>query len=75
MFLIALDPEEGEVEFTGNIWPPEPSLDAFGVVLTRADRTVICSSDVKPSLPTGQRSLRMCLLACRVCAPSGKHRR
>ena len=38
MFLIALDPEEGEVEFTGNIWPPEPSLDAFGVVLTQADR-------------------------------------
>ena len=38
MFLIALDPEEGEVEFTGNIWPPDPSLDAFGVVLTQADR-------------------------------------
>ena len=38
MFLIALDPEEGEVEFSGNIWPPEPSLDAFEVVLTQADR-------------------------------------
>jgi multiple sugar transport system permease protein len=38
MFLIALDPEEGEIEFTGNIWPPEPSLDAFDVVLTQADR-------------------------------------
>jgi multiple sugar transport system permease protein len=38
IFLIALDPEEGEVEFTGNIWPPEPSLDAFWVVLTQADR-------------------------------------
>jgi len=38
MFLIALDPEEGEVEFTGNIWPPEPSLDAFWVVVTQADR-------------------------------------
>jgi multiple sugar transport system permease protein len=38
MFLIALDPEEGEIEFTGNIWPPEPSLDAFEVVLTQADR-------------------------------------
>ena len=25
LFLIALDPEEGEVEFTGNIVPPEPS--------------------------------------------------
>jgi multiple sugar transport system permease protein len=38
MFLIALDPEEGEIEFTGNIWPPEPSLEAFEVVLTQADR-------------------------------------
>lgn len=33
MFLVALDPEEGAVEFTGNIWPPEPSLDSFRVVL------------------------------------------
>jgi len=38
MLLIALDPEEGEVEFTGNIWPPDPSLDSFGVVVTQADR-------------------------------------
>jgi multiple sugar transport system permease protein len=38
MLLIALDPEEGEVEFTGNIWPPEPSLDSFRVVLTQDDR-------------------------------------
>ena len=38
MFLIALDPEEGEIEFTGNIVPSEPSLDAFGVVLTQDDR-------------------------------------
>src|ERR1051325_11440143 len=38
MFLIALDPEEGEVEFSGNIYPPEPSLDAFWVVLTQDDR-------------------------------------
>jgi multiple sugar transport system permease protein len=38
MFLIALDPEEGEVEFTGNIYPPEPDLDAFWVVLTQSDR-------------------------------------
>lgn len=38
IFLIALDPEEGEVEFTGNIWPPEPSLESFWVVLTQADR-------------------------------------
>jgi multiple sugar transport system permease protein len=38
MFLIALDPEEGEIEFTGNIFPPEPSLDAFRVVVTQGDR-------------------------------------
>jgi multiple sugar transport system permease protein len=24
MFLIALDPEEGEIEFAGNLWPPSP---------------------------------------------------
>jgi multiple sugar transport system permease protein len=29
MLLIALDPEEGEIEFAGNLWPPEPSLDGF----------------------------------------------
>lgn len=38
LFLIALDPEEGEVEFSGNIFPPQPSLDAFWVVLTQEDR-------------------------------------
>lgn len=38
LFLIALDPEEGEVEFTGNIYPPEPDLDAFWVVLSQSDR-------------------------------------
>ena len=38
MLLIALDPEEGEVEFTGNIWPPEPSLDSFRVVLMQDNR-------------------------------------
>ena len=38
MLLIALDPEEGEVEFSGNIWPPEPSLDSFRVVLTQDAR-------------------------------------
>ena len=32
MVLIALDPDEGEIEFTGHIWPPEPSLDGFWVV-------------------------------------------
>jgi multiple sugar transport system permease protein len=38
MLLIALDPEEGEVEFSGNIWPPEPSLASFRVVLTQDAR-------------------------------------
>src|SRR5207248_2930680 len=38
LFLIALDPEEGEVEFTGNIYPPKPDLDAFWLVLTQSDR-------------------------------------
>lgn len=37
MFLIALDPEEGEIEFDGNIWPPEFSLEGFrGVVMQDA---------------------------------------
>ena len=38
MFLIALDPEEGEIEFDGNLWPPEPSLDAFRAVVTQQAR-------------------------------------
>jgi multiple sugar transport system permease protein len=38
MFLIALDPEEGEIEFDGNIWPPEPSLDGFHDVVTQEAR-------------------------------------
>ena len=38
LFLIALDPEEGEVEFTGNLWPPEPSLDSFWDVVTQEAR-------------------------------------
>ena len=38
MLLIALDPEEGEVEFSGNLWPPEPSLESFRVVLTEDAR-------------------------------------
>lgn len=33
MLLIALDPEEGETEFAGILWPPEPSLESFRVVL------------------------------------------
>ena len=35
MFLIALDPEEGEIEFDGNLWPPEPSLEGFRAVISR----------------------------------------
>jgi multiple sugar transport system permease protein len=38
MFLIALDPEEGEVEFDGNLWPPEPSLEGFRAVVTQEAR-------------------------------------
>ena len=38
MLLIALDPEEGEVEFTGNLWPAEPSLDGFRDVVTQKAR-------------------------------------
>lgn len=35
MLLIALDPDGGDVEFTGDIWPPEPSLHSFHAVLTK----------------------------------------
>lgn len=38
IFLIALDPEEGEIEFDGNIWPPEPSLEGFRSVVTQEAR-------------------------------------
>src|SRR5262249_36384069 len=38
MFLIALDPEEGEIEFAGNLWTPEPSLDGFRDVITQQAR-------------------------------------
>jgi multiple sugar transport system permease protein len=38
MFLIALDPEEGEVEFTGNLWPPEISFEGFESVITQEAR-------------------------------------
>jgi multiple sugar transport system permease protein len=38
MFLIALDPEEGEIEFDGNLWPPEPSLEGFRSVITQGAR-------------------------------------
>ena len=35
MLLIALDPDEGDIEFAGNIWPPDPSLHSFSTVLTQ----------------------------------------
>jgi multiple sugar transport system permease protein len=35
MLLIALDPDEGDVEFAGLVWPPEPSLRSFGTVVTQ----------------------------------------
>jgi multiple sugar transport system permease protein len=38
MLLIALDPEEGETEFDGNLWPPEPSLEGFRAVVTQEAR-------------------------------------
>jgi multiple sugar transport system permease protein len=38
MLLIALDPEEGEIEFDGNIWTPEPSLEGFRAVVTQDAR-------------------------------------
>jgi multiple sugar transport system permease protein len=38
MLLIALDPEEGEIEFAGNLWPPVPSLDGFIDVVTQEAR-------------------------------------
>jgi multiple sugar transport system permease protein len=38
MLLIALDPEEGEIEFTGNLWTPEPSLDGFWDVVKQEAR-------------------------------------
>jgi multiple sugar transport system permease protein len=38
MLLIALDPEEGEIEFAGNLWPPEPSLDGFVDVVMQEAR-------------------------------------
>jgi multiple sugar transport system permease protein len=35
MLLIALDPEEGEIEFEGVIWPSHPSLDSFHAILNQ----------------------------------------
>lgn len=38
IFLVALDPDEGEIEFDGNLWPPEPSLEGFRSVVTQEAR-------------------------------------
>ncbi len=38
MLLIALDPDEGEVQFEGNLWPPEPSLASFRAVVLQEAR-------------------------------------
>ena len=39
MALIALDPEDGdEIQFSGNLWPPEPSLHSFATVVTQQAR-------------------------------------
>jgi multiple sugar transport system permease protein len=35
MLLIALDRDEGDIEFEGLIWPPDPSLHSFRAVLTQ----------------------------------------
>jgi multiple sugar transport system permease protein len=35
MLLIALDRDEGDIEFAGLIWPPDPSLHSFYTVLTQ----------------------------------------
>jgi multiple sugar transport system permease protein len=35
MLLIALDRDEGDIEFEGIIWPPDPSLHSFSTVLTQ----------------------------------------
>ncbi|PYN96374.1 MAG: ABC transporter permease [Candidatus Rokuibacteriota bacterium] len=35
MLLIALDRDEGDIEFAGIIWPPDPSLHSFYTVLTQ----------------------------------------
>jgi multiple sugar transport system permease protein len=35
MLLIALDPDDGDIEFEGIIWPPDPSLHSFYTVATQ----------------------------------------
>jgi multiple sugar transport system permease protein len=36
MLLIALDADEGDIEFEGIIWPPKPSLHSFQAVVTQS---------------------------------------
>ena len=36
MLLIALDPDEGDIEFEGILWPPEPSVHSFQTVVTQS---------------------------------------
>lgn len=38
MLMIALDPDEGEIEFDGNIFPPDPSLGGFQDALSQEAR-------------------------------------
>ncbi len=38
MFLIALDPDEGEIEFAGHLWPPEISFEGFQDALSQEAR-------------------------------------
>jgi multiple sugar transport system permease protein len=35
MLLIALDRDDGDIEFEGTLWPPDPSLHSFAAVLTQ----------------------------------------
>ena len=35
MLLIALDPDEGDIEFEGTLWPADPSLHSFRTVITQ----------------------------------------
>ena len=35
MLLIALDRDEGDIEFEGILWPPDPSLHSFSTVVTQ----------------------------------------
>jgi len=41
LLLIALDPEEGEIEFTGNLWTSEPTLDGFIDVIMEQARDLV----------------------------------